>query len=559
MSTAVVLNPGRTRLGELLIERELLTTAQLEAALEEHRESQTMLGEVLLRRDLISRRQLLMAVADQMAVELVDFDDIVVDEAAAELVSQNVAQRLRALPIGWDGNRLRVAMANPRDVFALDDLRTLTSQKITAVLADSEQLDATIARIWKAREAEQATAVLTSNGSDGFSTGASVTDGPVAQLVDQILTRAIKEKASDIHVEPDGECLRVRFRLDGMLHNVLDIPAEIRAGVIGRLKIMGQVDISERRIPQDGRISLELQGHPVDVRMVTVPTAEGEAIVLRVLDRDTNISSLDELGFLPQSLERFRSAVHKPWGAILVTGPTGSGKTTTLYAALAELHRPELNIVTVEDPVEYRVRGIKQMQVHRRAGLTFASALRSVLRADPDVILVGEIRDGETANMAAEAALTGHLVLSTLHTNDACSTPLRLTEMGVEPYLVTSALSCVVAQRLVRKLCDECKRPAEVIEGGDLAKRLAAIDGLTNFSAPTGCSACNNTGYRGRIPIHEVLNMTEDVGKLIIGGTSSVNIKALAIEQGMTTLFEDGMHKCAAGLTSLDEVLRVVG
>jgi len=531
----------------------------LEAALDEHRESHARLGDVLVRRDLVSRRQLLMAIAEQISVEFVDLDDVAIDEAAASIISLSMARRLRALPIGWDGGRLRVAMADPKDVFALDDLRALTNQKISAVLADADKLAETIERIWRTQEEEAATAVLTSNGSDGFNTGVSVTDAPVAQLVDKILTRAIKDKASDIHVEPYGDGLRVRYRLDGMLHDTLDIPAELRAGVIGRLKIMGQVDIAERRIPQDGRISLELLGRPVDVRMVTVPTAEGEAIVLRVLDRDTTISSLDELGFLPDSLERFRSAVHKPWGAILVTGPTGSGKTTTLYAGLAELHRPELNIVTIEDPVEYRVRGVKQMQVHRKAGLTFASALRSVLRADPDVILVGEIRDGETANMAAEAALTGHLVLSTLHTNDACSTPLRLTEMGVEPYLVTSALSCVLAQRLVRKLCEECKRPGEVIEGGDFAKRLAAIGGLSNFSAPVGCKACNQTGYRGRIAIHEVLSMTEDIGKLIVSGASSLSIKSLAIEQGMTTLFEDGIHKCAAGLTSLDEVLRVVG
>jgi type IV pilus assembly protein PilB len=388
----------------------------------------------------------------------------------------------------------------------------------------------------------------------------AVEEAPIVRLVNLLITQAVADRASDIHIEPAEKDIRIRYRIDGVLHEVMRSPKNIQNGLISRLKVMADINIAERRVPQDGRVGLVVGGKPVDLRLATLPTVHGEKVVIRILDKTSALLKLEELGFLEESYQRFEEAYRKPYGAILVTGPTGSGKSTTLYAALNIINSPERNIITVEDPVEYRLHGINQIQVNPKAGLTFSSALRSILRADPDVVLIGEIRDRETALISVEAALTGHLVLSTLHTNDAASAITRLIEMGVEPYLVASALDCIVAQRLARQLCPRCKQPykpteAELLTAGFSEDRLASIDELYR---PEGCPNCGKTGYRGRIALYEVMPVTEEIEQLAVERRSSEDMRRLAIEQGMITLREDGLEKVAMGMTSFEEIFRVV-
>ena len=405
-----------------------------------------------------------------------------------------------------------------------------------------------------------ATAEKEKQDLEAITATASAEDAPIIKLVNLLITQAINDRASDIHIEPDEKSLRIRYRIDGVLHEVMNPPRSVHAGITSRLKIMADINIAERRIPQDGRIGLVVQGKQIDIRVATLPTVHGEKIVMRLLDKSSVLLSLGDLGFLPDNFDRFRESYTKPYGAILVTGPTGSGKSTTLYATLNVLNRPEVNIITVEDPVEYQLPGINQIQTNPKAGLTFASALRSILRSDPDIVLIGEIRDRETAQIAVEAALTGHLVLSTLHTNDAPSALTRLTEMGIEPFLVSSALDAVVAQRLARKLCDRCKEAYtptedELIQAHfpfDLAEEVPTL------YRPNGCTACGNTGYKGRLAVHEVMRMTEEIERLVAERASSEDIGKVARSQGMRTLREDGMAKVAQGVTSIEEVLRII-
>jgi type IV pilus assembly protein PilB len=389
-----------------------------------------------------------------------------------------------------------------------------------------------------------------------------VEDAPIVKFVNLLITQAVADRASDIHVEPAERDLRIRFRIDGVLHEVMHSPKSIQAGVISRLKVMSEINIAERRIPQDGRMSLTVGGKPVDLRVATLPTVFGEKVVMRILDKGQALLSMDDQGFLPDVLDRFESSYRKPYGTILVTGPTGSGKSTTLYATLNILNEVHRNIITIEDPVEYRLPGINQMQINQKAGLSFAAALRSILRADPDVLLVGEIRDRDTATIAVEAALTGHLVLTTLHTNDAASTPLRLLEMGVEPFLVTSALDCVLAQRLARKLCDRCREAyqpseAELVEAGWPMEQIDGTDWPVLYRS-VGCGACGKTGYRGRFALHEVMTVTEEIERLVIERRSTDDLRKVAVMEGMIPLREDGFRKVAMGLTSLEEIFRVV-
>jgi type IV pilus assembly protein PilB len=378
--------------------------------------------------------------------------------------------------------------------------------------------------------------------------------------VQAIMTQAAADRASDVHIEPTETDVRVRFRVDGVLHEVMHSPKSIQAGLISRLKVMGDLNIAEKRIPQDGRVSLRINNRSLDLRLATLPTVHGEKIVIRILDKTNALLALSELGFLPQAFESYERSFRKPYGAILVTGPTGSGKSTTLYATLNIVNSVDRHIVTVEDPVEYRLPGVNQIQVNPKAGLTFASALRSILRADPDIILIGEIRDRETAMIAVESALTGHLVLSSLHTNDAPSAITRLIEMQVETFLVGSAIDCVVAQRLARQLCQKCKQTyspgeSELIEAG---YRESRIRDLGVFFRASGCQSCSNTGYRGRIGLYEVMPMTEEIERLTVDRASSETVKRVAVEQGMYTLRDDGLHKAASGLTSIEEIARVV-
>jgi type IV pilus assembly protein PilB len=502
-----------------------------------------------------------MATGQYLGIPYVDLAHAMIDPSAVALIPESLARRYAVVPVGFEGDDLVVAMADPANVLVIDDIRAITSRRVAVrVAARSEILEAL------RRHGHHGTGTLDladllpveTEIEDLSAVEAAVEEAPIVKLVSTLITRGVNERASDIHVEPGERDLRVRFRIDGVLHEIMSTPRSVAAAVVSRIKIMAELDIAERRVPQDGRISLKVSGRPIDLRVATLPGIYGEKVVMRILDKEDSVLDLVDLGFLPESLEVFEASYHKPHGLILVTGPTGSGKTTTLYAALSDLNSSEKNIITVEDPVEYRLAGINQVQVNRKAGLLFATALKSILRSDPDVILVGEIRDGETAKIAVESALTGHLVMSTLHTNDAASSVGRLIDMGVEPFLVASALDAVLAQRLARKLCDRCKAPQEVSK--DIARQvgIAHSYGRSMVYAPVGCKMCSGTGYAGRIALIEVMLVTEEIQRMAVEHRSSNDIKAVAIEQGMVTLRADGMEKVKLGLTSLEEVLRVV-
>jgi type IV pilus assembly protein PilB len=561
--------PTRQRLGDLLIAAGLASEEQIATALSQQRATGEQLGRLLVNNRVITEAQLVQTLATQFGLDFVDLDENVPDFTASRLVRESFARRHRAVPIGWDDGRLVVAMVNPVDVFALDDIRSMTRHDVKPVMAEPGQLARTIDRVWNsstedimrlasesAEEEEAAAEASLSNIRD------AADDAPVVMFVNELISRAVHGRASDIHLEPGERELRIRFRVDGVLQDVMTVPRAIQASVVSRIKIMGDLDIAERRLPQDGRVTLPLPAGKVDLRLVTLPTSQGESLVIRILDRSTGLLSIDELGFLPETLERYRKSFRRPWGAVLVTGPTGSGKSTTLYATLSELNDPKRGIITVEDPIEYHLAGIKQVQVNRKAGLLFSTALRSILRADPDIVLVGEIRDKETATIAVEAALTGHVVLSTLHTNDASSTPARLLDMGVEPFLVTSAVTCVLAQRLVRRLCERCKQPhkptADELTSAGWTDALADAVGEVRFHRAVGCTSCSGSGYRGRFAIHEVMPLTEEISHLVITRSRSEAVERMAIEQGMITLREDGLRKAAGGHTTFEELLRVV-
>jgi type IV pilus assembly protein PilB len=558
----------RLRLGELLLSEGLVTEDQLMLALDEQKRSGERLGRILVDNRIITEGQLVRALAQHYLIDFIDLDETVVDTNAARLIKESFARRYQALAVGWGADdRLIVAMANPSDVLALDDIRSLTGAELRPVMAEPNQLTAAIEKAWRSASEAEAMLRLTSDINEEVDDSLAkvkeaAEDGPVIQFVNELIIRAVNDRASDIHLEPGEHQLRVRFRIDGVLQDVMKVPRSIQAAVISRLKVMGDINIAERRLPQDGRISLHLDGARVDLRLVTLPTAQGESIIIRVLDRGSGVLDIAELGFLPETMARYEKAYRRPWGAVLVTGPTGSGKSTTLYATLGEINDPNRSIITVEDPIEYHIDGVKQVQVNRKAGLTFANALRSILRADPDIVLVGEIRDQETATIAIEAALTGHVVLSTLHTNDAASTPARLLDMGVEPFLVTSAISCVIAQRLVRRLCEKCKEAYEPSEAELIGAGWSAVaDQITEtstFFRAVGCGACAKSGYRGRFAVHEVMPMTEEIAALILRHAQSDEVRTLAMAQGMIPLRSDGLRKVAQGRTTFEELFRVI-
>lgn len=541
----------------MLLDEDLITSAQLAEAVEMQLETGVPLGRLLVEEGIVDEGELVRTLARQVGVDYVDLSDYQIDPAAAAQIPESVSERYGVLPIGFQDDKLVVAMADPANVFAIDDVRALTGLDVIPRVAMRSDIADAIKRVARFDDSVTDLADLVAGDSpdeDLSQIEAAVDEAPVVKLMDTLITRAVNERASDIHVEPGERDLRIRFRIDGVLHDIMTTPRTISAAVVSRLKIMADINIAERRVPQDGRVSLRVGARAVDLRVATLPTMYGEKVVLRVLDKTESVQSLKELGFLDDARDRFESAVHKPYGAILVTGPTGSGKTTTLYSTLALLNQPEVNIITVEDPVEYRLAGVNQVQVNRKAGLVFATALSSILRSDPDIVLIGEIRDRETANIAVEAALTGHLVLSTLHTNDAASSVGRLIDMGVEPFLVSSALDCVVAQRLARRLCTKCKEPYK--PGPELAAELE-MEGFTLHRA-RGCASCSNTGYRGRVAIVEVMLLTEELRRMAVEHRPSADLKSLAISQGMVPLRADGLEKVRLGMTTLDEVLRVV-
>lgn len=549
----------RPRLGDVLIDEGLVDEAQLDAALAEQRRTGERLGRLFVAAGVITETQLTRVLARNLGLEAVNLDEPVPDVAVARLVPEPFARGHLVLPIGWDGDRLVVATANPAYVFALDDLRGLTGCPVKVVLTEDGQLQRAMDRVW--RTGDQHPPPVAEEEGPPATAARPTADGPVQHFVHELFRRAVAERASDVHLEPSERELRVRFRVDGVLRDVTSVPEAIRSGVVTTIKTMCDLDGTEWRIPQDGRAILAVPAGAVELRLVTLPTTQGEALAVRIADKANGVLRADDLGFSRHTLARFRSCYRRTWGAVLIAGSTGSGRSTSLYAALSDLHDPERNIVTVEDPVELDLPAIKQVQVNPDIGLTFAAALRSIVCADPDVVLVGEISDRETATIAAEAAVAGLLVLSTVHARDAASTPALLVGMGVEPYLVTSALTGVLAQRLVRRLCDRCKQPHrpdtdELTAAGwdDLSETTVA----TNFHFAVGCAACARSGYQGRLAIHEVMPFTEELTHLVLAGACSEAIKARAVELGMITMRRDGLEKAAAGLTSLEELRRVV-
>ncbi len=550
---------------QVLVDRELVTLEQVERArIEAERRGVPLLRE-LIESSVVQRADAGRAFAEAAGLDFVELGDIQLDASAVARVPADHARRMGVVPVSWEDGRLVVATADPTNVIALDDLRVLTGVEIKVVYASRRDIEDKLAKVYRAEEelgdiSEDMVGAAADVTEDLSAVGDSADDAPVVRYVNLLISQAVADRASDIHVEPTESDVRVRYRIDGVLHEIMRSPKKIQAGVISRLKIMADINIAERRVPQDGRISVTLNGAKIDLRVATLPTVWGEKIVLRILDNKTALLSLGELGFSPSNMVRFQEAYTKPYGMILVTGPTGSGKSTTLYATLNIVSRPEINVITVEDPVEYRIPGINQMQVKAKSGLTFAKALRSILRADPDVVLIGEIRDAETAKIAVEAALTGHLVLTTLHTNDAPSAVNRLVEMGVEPFLVASAMDCVVAQRLCRRLCSKCRQayvPSQQ-ELLDVGFPWEPGEPLPTLYRPAGCAACSRTGYRGRMALHEVMPISEEIERLTISRSSTEDVARSARSAGMVPLRQDGWLKVAQGETSIEEVLRVV-
>ncbi|GAB4241927.1 MAG: hypothetical protein Kow00129_00050 [Thermoleophilia bacterium] len=546
----------------------LITPEQLQEALEEQKDTHRRVGEILIEKGWINNIQLTKALAVRLGARYIDFSETPVDPSVASMISDKEMRRYAAIPVNMlNDNTILVAMVDPANIFAVDDLHILTGYDIEAAIATEEDIFTEISKL--SRLDDRVAQNLDEQVEDGELSDDQVRDiresideAPIVKLVNSILAQAADDGVSDVHFEPQAKEMVVRFRQDGVLHEVMSVPRRMQSGVLSRLKIMADLDIAERRVPQDGRIGLMVGGKPIDLRVASLPTVYGEKIVLRLLDRSNVMLRLEDLGFSPKALARYQKSFTKPYGAILVTGPTGSGKSTTLYATLNILNTSEKNIITVEDPVEYRLTGINQVQTNPKAGLTFASALRSILRCDPDIVMIGEIRDFDTGQIAIESALTGHLVLSTLHTNDAPGALSRLTEMGIEPFLTASAVDCVLAQRLARRLCDSCKeefKPTqEMLRRNDFP--LEAVENWEDvvLYRPVGCQRCNGTGYKGRLGIYEVMVVTEAIERLTVERKSADEISRVAQAEGMKTLREDGIDKVLEGKTSIEEIGRVI-
>jgi len=530
-------------------------------AIEEARTAGRPPERLLLEQGAISADQFSRAVAERYGLDHVDLTAYQVDMAAANLVSVNTARRYQAIPVGFiDKKTLLVAMADPTNVLAIDDIQIATGLDCRVAVAAEEDVEALLGRL---NTLQSAVSEATDEEDEAEEELAEVADmqvgaedAPVIKLVYSILGQAAGEGASDIHFEPSDDEMRVRFRVDGVLREAAHVPKRMVNAVVSRVKIMSDLNIAEKRVPQDGRVTVNVEDRRVDLRITTLPTQKGEGATIRILDKDNAQRSLDDLGMDGSARERFEHSFHQAYGAVLVTGPTGSGKSTTLYAALGDLNNVEKKIITIEDPVEYQINGINQINVNRKAGLDFATGLRSILRADPDIVMVGEIRDGETARIAIEAALTGHMMLSTLHTNDAPGAITRLTKMGIESFLIASAVDCVVAQRLSRKLCSHCKRRAVIPIQALQEAGLRAAAELEAYE-PVGCARCNQSGYKGRVGLYSVMGLSERIKEMAVAHAPEAEIAAAAREEGMCTLREDGVEKVRAGLTSLEEVLRV--
>ncbi|HVN71709.1 MAG TPA: type IV-A pilus assembly ATPase PilB [Desulfomonilia bacterium] len=559
------------RIGEQLVKNALITNEQLLEAQKAQKVSGTRLGSQLVKLGHISEEQLVEFLGKQYRLPSIILKNTTPDPEIVKLIPINVVQKYHAIPFERNGATLKVAMTDPTNIFAVDDLKFLTGYSIEVYVTSEDSLKWALDHFYDQAASlddalsgmeEFAGSVEVSADGDDIAVGdleKEADQAPVIKLVNLTLVDAIKKGASDIHIEPYEKFMRIRFRLDGMLHEAMKPPIRMKNALVSRLKIMAKLDIAERRLPQDGRIKLKIQGgKEVEFRVSVLPTLFGEKVVLRILDKSNLQLDMTKLGFEEQALSRFKEAIYKPWGMVLVTGPTGSGKTTTLYSALSELNKIDSNISTAEDPVEFNLPGVNQVQMHEEIGLTFANSLRSFLRQDPDIILVGEIRDFETAEIGIKAALTGHLVLSTLHTNDAPSTINRLLNMGIEPFLVASAVNLIVAQRLARKVCPGCKTRDEDVSHETLIQMGMDPDAAKNVECliGKGCPTCGNTGFKGRIALYEVMPVTESIRELILMGASASEIKTQAISQGMKTLRQSGLTKVADGTTSVAEILR---
>ncbi len=560
------------RLGELLLRDRVITPEQLQEGIEEQKRAGGRLGFNLTKLGHLSEQELTMFLSKQYGIPTIDLANEEIESEIAQLIPEDVAKKYQVLPVKRTGSTLIVAMADPSNIFAIDDIKFLTGYNVESVVAAEGAIKDAIESAYAMEEMEMdMDDVLTEFEDDDIETvqeeedvdlgdlKKAVEDAPVVKLVNLILTDAIKKSSSDIHIEPYEKSFRVRYRTDGVLQEVMKPPMSLRNAIVSRIKILSQLDIAERRLPQDGRIKLKLgKNKEMDYRVSVLPTLFGEKVCLRLLDKSNLQLDMTKLGFDQKALDAFLGSIHKPWGIVLVTGPTGSGKTTTLYSALSDLNKVSENISTAEDPVEFNLMGINQCQMHDDIGLNFAAALRSFLRQDPDIIMVGEIRDYETAEIAIKAALTGHLVLSTLHTNDAPSTVNRLLNMGIEPFLVSSACNCILAQRLARKICSDCTEPVEVpmdtfIDLGvnpEAAKQIKASHGK-------GCATCGGTGYKGRVALYEVMPFTDPLKDAVLNGASAAELKKQAIAEGMLTLRMAGVKKIAEGVTTVEEILRV--
>ncbi|MDQ7829288.1 MAG: type II secretion system ATPase GspE [Armatimonadota bacterium] len=549
-------------LGDALLAAGLLTPEQLVEAARRQQETSQHLARVILEMEVEPRREVAAAVAAHLGVEFATLSDRPPDAQLLALVPEHLARRYQAVPLEVAGGTLRLGMVDPLDVVALDDLRKVTGLDTVPVLITPEDFRLALGRYPALDRAvgDVLEEVRRDEPEGEAAVGhlrAVAEEAPIVRLAHSILVQAVRQRASDIHVEPQEREVVVRFRVDGTLHKVMAVPMQAHAALVSRLKIMANLDIAERRVPQDGRIEMALDGRAVDLRVSTVPSMWGESVVMRILDKGNAMVPIERLGFRPEARARFERLIAKPCGLILVTGPTGSGKTTTLYAALNRLNRPDVKILTIEDPVEYQLPGIVQVQVNPRAGLTFARGLRAFLRQDPDIIMLGEVRDEETARIAVQASLTGHLVLSTLHTNDAPSAVTRLADMGIEPFLVGASVLGVVAQRLVRALCVECREPyaptPEVLARLGLEPAEAPV-----VYRPRGCPRCGGLGYRGRLGLYEVMTVDDALRDLIVRGAGAAALREAALAAGMRTLREEGLARALDGTTSLEEVLRVV-
>jgi type IV pilus assembly protein PilB len=569
------------QIGEIFLRKGLITPDQLKQAIERQKllKRQETLGDVLVSMGLISDKDRVICLGEQWGVPYVELNDLEVDSSVIKLVPQSVARKLKVVPIAKKNGKLTLAMKNPLDIFAIDEVRMIAGMEVEPAIALEEDILNAITRLYQAelnvseqvsdviKEFETEEINITSAGDyneddDDISIEhlrELSEEAPVIKLANLIITRAVTEGASDIHIEPARDCVRVRFRIDGIMHEIMQIPKKVQPSLISRFKIMAEMDIATKRSPQDGRISAVIEGKPYDFRVSTLPSVFGEKVVLRILDKSAISIGLNKLGLLPETLEKFESLIARTYGIILVTGPTGSGKSTTLYSVLSKLNSGEKNILTIEDPVEYELPGLTQVQINPRAGLTFATGLRTMLRQDPDIIMVGEIRDAETATIATEAALTGHLVLSTLHTNDAPGALTRLIDMGIEPFLIASSVIGVMAQRLVRVVCPKCKEQYQPPR--DALKRLGIEvegDGKITFYRGRGCDYCRGNGYRGRVGVYELMLMNDQIRDLVLRKASAHVIKEAAIESGMKTLREDAIAKILLGQTTLEECLRVI-